>query len=90
MNDYCMLILKMLGLYLDTLTSGHTIRSMLSILNEFTFQMKLQSFLTNNVIWTKHNRTTNNNNANLKYVAKSEASNRGPYAPQSHALPLER
>jgi len=41
--------LKMLGLYLDTLTIGHTSCNMISMLNKLTLQKELQTFVTNNV-----------------------------------------
>ena len=46
-------MLKMLGLYLDTLISGHKLCSVLSILNKLTLKKELQNFITNNVFWTK-------------------------------------
>jgi len=46
-------ILKMLGLYLYTLRNSHKSCNMLSILNEFTLQKELQTFVTNNLFWTK-------------------------------------
>ena len=33
-------------------------KSMLSILNKFVLQKELQSFVTNNVFWTKKNKNT--------------------------------
>ena len=45
--------LKMLGLYLHTLTIGHKSCTMLSILNKLTLQKELQTFVTNNVFLNK-------------------------------------
>jgi len=52
----------MLGLYLYTLIIGHNSCNMLSILNKFTLQKKLQNIVTNNVFLDKkvkhnHNKT---------------------------------
>jgi len=50
-------ILKMLGLYLYTLISGHKASNMLSILNKLTLYKELQTFVTNNVFLDKKVKT---------------------------------
>ena len=48
----------MLGLYLYTLILGHKSCNMLNLFIKLTLQKELQSFVTNNVLWTKNNNTT--------------------------------
>jgi len=45
--------LKMLALYLYTLIIGHKFCNVLSILNKFSLQKKLQNIVKNNVFWDK-------------------------------------
>ena len=52
------LSLKMQGLYLYTLKTGHKYGNMLSILNKLTLPKELQNCATNNVFWTKSKKTT--------------------------------
>jgi len=49
----CILSLRMLGLYPDTLIISHELVYMLSILNELTFQKKLPNFVRNNMFLDK-------------------------------------
>ena len=62
----------MLGL--DTFILGHTCCSMLSILYVLTLQNKLQSFLTNNVFWTKRIKTQQqqDKDAIIKLLARAK------------------
>jgi len=59
-KKYIITVLKMLGLYLDTLITCHTFGIMLSKLNVLlvTMQKELQHFMTNNVFWTKQKQQT--------------------------------
>ena len=50
-------MLKMLGLYLYTLTISHTFSNMLRILNKLTLYKALQTFETNNVFLDKKVKT---------------------------------
>jgi len=54
--------LKMLGLYLFTLTISHKSCNMLSILNNLTLQKELQIFVTNNVFLDKKQKTQQQEN----------------------------
>jgi len=51
-------LLKVLGLYLYTLTIGHKSCNMLSILNKLTLLKELQTIVTNNVFLDKKVKTT--------------------------------
>jgi len=84
------LILKMLGLYLDTLIIGHKLCNMLRILNELTLQRELQNFVTNNVFLTKNKTTaTTKHKIKQKNHCQSRESNPVPLAPKADVLPLE-
>jgi len=50
---FCVLILKMLGLYLYTRIISHKSYNMLSILNKLTLQKELQTVVRNNVFLDK-------------------------------------
>ena len=63
--------LKMLGLYLFTLTISHKPCNMLSILNNLTLQKGLQTFVTNKVFFYK--KVKNNNNKTKKSCIKTLA-----------------
>jgi len=56
--------LKMLGLYLYTLKTGHQSFNMLCIINKLTLQKKLQIFVTNNVFLDKNVKTQQQQNKN--------------------------
>jgi len=45
---------------------------MLSILNKLTMQMELQTFMSNNVFWTKSKITTTKQNINHKNPCRSQ------------------
>jgi len=55
-------ILNKLGLYINTLKIGHKSCNILSILNKLSLQKKLQTYVTNNVFWTKKVKTQQQNN----------------------------
>ena len=76
-------ILKMLGLYLYTLRNSHKSCNMLSILNEFTLQKELQTFVTNNLFWTKVKTQQQQNKKN-----PLPELNRGALTSKADALPL--
>ena len=54
----------MLGLYLFTLTIGHTSCYILSILNKLTLKKEWQTFATNNVFLDKKVKTQQNKTKN--------------------------
>jgi len=74
-------VLKVLGLYLDTLRNSHT------FCNELTLQKDLQNYITNNVFWTTSKNQQQIKTANIKILAK--AGNLGLLTPKSCALPLD-
>ena len=63
--------LKMLGLYLYTLTISYKSSNMLRILNKLTLYKELQTFETNNVFLDKKVKTQQqqNNKSNIKTLA---------------------
>jgi len=61
-------ILKMLGLYLHTLTTDHISCTSLSILNKLTLQRKLQNFVTNKFLDRKA-KEQQNTKSNKKILA---------------------
>ena len=65
------IMLKMLGLYLYTLTISHTFSNMLRILNKLTLYKALQTFETNNVFLDKKVKTQQQQNkkSNIKTLA---------------------
>ena len=74
----------MLGLYLYTLIIGHKSSNMLSILNKWTLQKKLQTFMTNNVKTQQHQNKT----SNTKKPLSEPRIEPGPVEPTADALPL--
>jgi len=78
-------ILKMLGLYLYTLRNSHKSCNMLSILNEFTLQKELQTFVTNNLFWTKVKSQKQQNKTKKNPLPEL---NRGALTSKADALPL--
>jgi len=62
---------------------------MLRILNKLTLYKSLQTFVTNNVFWTKSkNTTTTKQKIKHKNPWRSRGLNPGPHAPIADALPL--
>jgi len=82
--------LKMLGLYLYTLIIRHKSSNMLRILNKLTLYKALQTFVTNNVFWTKSKNTTTTTKQKIKHKnpCRSRGLNPGTLAPKADALPL--
>ena len=76
----------MLGLYLYALIIGYKSCNILStcILNKLTFQRKLQTFVTNNVFWTKKVKKQQQQNKNIKRksTCRSRELNPEPLAPK--------
>ena len=63
-------VLKMLGLYLYTLIIGHKSCNMFSILNKFTLQKELQTFVINIVFLDKKVKTQQQKKkSNIKTLA---------------------
>jgi len=62
---------------------------MLSILNKFTLQKELQTFVTKMCCWTKNkNTTTTKQKLKHKNPCRIRGLNPGPLAPKVDALPL--
>jgi len=62
---------------------------MFSILNKFTLQKELQTFVINNVFLDKRSKnTTTEKKIKHKNPCRSRGLNPGPFAPKADALPL--
>jgi len=80
-------MLKMLGLYIDTLLIGHKCCRILSKINELTLQMELQYVMRNNVIKIKKVKTKQQQKekSKVKNRCRSRDSKAGHLASQADA-----
>jgi len=69
-------MLKMLGVYLDTLIIGHEFCIILCILNELTLESGIAKNNVNNVFWTQKTNKHNNNKikVNIIFLARAGTS----------------
>ena len=70
-----MCTLKMLGLYLYNIITGHKSCNVLSILNKLILKKKLLNILTNNVFWTKKRKNTTTTKQKIKHKTLAGAGN---------------
>jgi len=81
--------LKMLGLYLYTLTISHKSSNMLRILNKLTLYKELQTLETNNGFLDKKLKTQQQNKKiKHKNPCRIWGLHPGPLAPKADAIPL--